>query len=169
MAKTEASIVIPVLNEEKNIPILYPELKKVMDALNKNYEIIFIDDGSTDSTFKTIKSICEKDPRVRGIRFPRNFKKSAAYMAGFRASKGEIIITMDGDLQDDPKEIPRLIEAIKNYDLVVGWKYERKDLVIRKMASKVFNFLISKFFSLKLHDCDCGFRAMKSDLFETTV
>jgi glycosyltransferase involved in cell wall biosynthesis len=158
------SIVIPVHNEAENIMPLYSRLAPVLDKLSLQSEVIFVDDGSTDNTFKMINSICETDPRVRGIRFLRNFKKSAAYMAGFRASRGEIIITMDGDLQDDPEEIPKFIEAIKKYDLVVGWKFERKDPIMRRTASKMFNFLNSKFFSLKIHDCDCGFRAMKSEV-----
>jgi len=160
--KPTYSIIIPVHNEAENIIPLYSRLAPVLDKLPLKSEVIFVDDGSTDNTFETVQSLCKKDPRVRGIRFLRNFKKSAAYMAGFRASRGEIIITIDGDLQDDPEEIPRFIEAINKYDLVVGWKFKRKDPLMRRMTSKMFNFLNSKFFGLKLHDCDCGFRAMKS-------
>ncbi len=162
--KPTYSVIIPVHNEEKSIQPLYVRLKNVLDKLPSKSEIIFVDDGSTDNTFNLIQSLSKEDPRVRGIRFLRNFKKSAAYMAGFRASRGEVIVTMDGDLQDVPEEIPKFIEAIKNYDLVVGWKFKRKDPLVRRAASKTFNFLNSKFFGLKIHDSDCGFRAMKADV-----
>ena len=137
----KVSIIVPVYNERESLEPFVKALFQALEPTGEEFEVLFIDDGSRDNTFKIIDKLNKKDRRVRGIKFLRNFKKSAAYMAGFQASKGDIIITMDGDLQDDPHEIPRLIEAIKDYYLVVGWKYERKDPLARRATSKVFNFL----------------------------
>ncbi|MBN2421648.1 glycosyltransferase family 2 protein [Candidatus Woesearchaeota archaeon] len=158
----ELSVVIPVYNEKKNIDLLYNKLNSVLSKIRKDYEIIFVDDGSTDNSFELIKRIAKKDKKVKCISFLRNFKKSAAYMAGFNAIKGDIVITMDADLQDDPREIPKFLEGIKKYDLVMGWKFERKDPLHKIIASKIFNFLNYLFFGLKLHDHDSGFKAMKA-------
>lgn len=165
MAKEiEISMVIPVCNEQENVETLYRKLKAVLDRLNKGYEIIFVDDGSTDDTFRKIKQLHKNDDKVKGIQFQKNFKKSAAYMAGFKECRGSIVITIDGDLQDDPEEIPKFLEALKEYDLVVGWKYPRKDPITRKIASSVFNKLNNLLFGISLHDSDCGYRAMKAHI-----
>lgn len=158
----ELSVVVPVFNEEGNIEILYKRLKSVLDKLHKEYEIIFVDDGSTDRTFQNIRQLHKINSRVRGIQFQKNFRKSAAYMEGFKECKGSIVITIDGDLQDDPEEIPRFLTALKGNDLVVGWKFPRKDPITKKFASFVFNFLNKMLFSISVHDSDCGYRAMKS-------
>jgi len=154
------SIIIPTYNEEKNIPLLYKSLNSVLGKYN--YEIIFVDDGSIDNTFNIIEDISQKDKKVKVISFQRNYGKSAALSAGFDNSKGDIIITLDADLQDDPKEIPRFVEKIKNgYDLVVGWKFKRKDPLTKIIPSKFFNFLTSVLTKVKIHDINCGFKAYR--------
>ncbi|MBI4145204.1 glycosyltransferase family 2 protein [Candidatus Woesearchaeota archaeon] len=160
--KPELSIIIPARNEEQNVPLLYTEITEVLSAAKRSYEIIYIDDGSTDKTFAQIKQLCTKDKRVRAIRFAKNFKKSAAYMAGFAAAQGSVIITMDADLQDDPAEIPRFLEALNDSDLVMGWKHPRLDPWWKTIPSKVFNLLNRCLFRLRLHDYDCGFKAMRA-------
>lgn len=158
----DVSIIIPVYNEEKNISLLYEKIVSSLKLLKKSYEIIFVDDGSRDKTFELVKDICKKDMKVRCLKFQKNFGKSATYTAGFEQAKGNIIITMDGDLQDDPVEIPRFLEAIKHHDLVVGWKYPRRDPLHKIIPSKIFNYLNYKLFRVRVHDNDCGYRAMKS-------
>ncbi|MBU0758261.1 MAG: glycosyltransferase family 2 protein [Nanoarchaeota archaeon] len=162
----DVSIIIPAHNEEKNIDLLYREISEVMSKRSRSYEIIIIDDGSTDSTFEKIKKIAAKDKKVKGISFHKNFKKSAAYMAGFKTASGKIIITMDADLQDEPKEIPKFLIAIRKWDLVVGWKHERKDPFFKRFPSKIFNYLNYAFFGIRLHDSDCGYRAMKAEVLQ---
>ena len=162
---TELSIVIPVLNEEKNIPILVDRIKDVMSGVDSNYEIIFVDDGSTDGTFNVLKSLYEKNVIHKVIEFRRNFGKSVALSAGFKLAEGNIIITMDGDLQDDPVEIPNFIEKVNGgYDLVVGWKFNRKDPLSKTVPSKIFNKLTSVLTGLEIHDFNCGFKAYKKDI-----
>ncbi len=162
--KIEISVVVPAYNEQENVEPLYRKLKTVLDRLNKEYEIIFVDDGSTDNTFLKIKQLHKNDARVKGIQFQKNFKKSAAYMAGFKECRGSIVITIDGDLQDDPEEIPKFLEALKTYDLVIGWKYPRKDPITKKITSRVFNKLNNFLFGITVHDSDCGYRAMKAHI-----
>ena len=159
----DLSIVIPAYNEEHNISPLYSKLKSVLDRLKKSYEIIFIDDGSNDLTFNLLEKIHSKDKKVKVIRFQRNFEKADALSAGFEESKGKHIITMDADLQDDPEEITKFLRKInEGYDLVVGWRYNRKDPLTKKIPSKIFNLLVKTFTKIKLHDSDCNFRAMSS-------
>jgi len=159
-------IIIPAYNEEKNISLLYSSIKKSISGIlqDYSYEIIFVDDGSTDRTFDEIKKVSEKDKNVHGISFQKNFKKSAAYMAAFKQARGDIIITMDADLQDDPKEIPRFIKSLETSDLVIGWKYPRYDPIYKTFPSKIFNRITYKMYGTKLHDSDCGYRAMKSEV-----
>ena len=140
--KKSLSIIIPVYNEEKNTFLLYNRLKPILESLTKDYEIIFIDDGSTDKTSEELKQLHKKDTSIKIIQFQRNFGKSAALSAGFDNAKGDIIITMDGDLEDDPNEIPNLLKATKDYDLVVGWRYKRKHTITKRIASKFFNSFI---------------------------
>jgi len=167
VSNIDLSIVIPSYNEEKNIPILYNELNRVLARLNKKYEIIFIDDGSTDRTFENLQSIHNKDKNVRVIKFQGNSEKAAALSAGFSKAKGNIIITMDADLQDDPNEIPRFVQKLnEGYDLVVGWKHKRKDPITKVISSKIFNFLVRRLTKIRLHDCDCNFRAMKKEVIQ---
>lgn len=164
----DLSVVIPVLNEVESMPELYARLKTTLEGLDKSYEVIFIDDGSTDGTFDVLKEIQSKDRTVRVIQFRRNLGKSMALAAGFGYSRGATIITIDGDLQDDPAEIPRFLEKIKEgYDLVVGWRFERKDPVTKRSLSRIFNMLTSCLVGLKLHDHNCGFKAMRREVAET--
>lgn len=163
----ELSVVIPAYNEVGNIEPLYLKLKKVLDNTTKEYEIIFVDDGSTDGTFDVVEKLHKKDKKVRGIKFQRNFQKAAALSAGFSEAKGDVIITLDADQQDDPGEIPKFLEKLKQgYDLVVGWRYKRKDRITKKISSKVFNFLVRKFTNIKLHDSDCNFKAIQKKVIK---
>lgn len=166
MKKPDISVVVPVYNEEQNILPLYIELKGILDKLKRSYEIIFVDDGSRDNTLHQIKSLSSKDKKVKFISFMRNFQKAAAYMAGFEKAQGKLIFTMDGDLQDDPNEIPKFLQKMHetNSDLVVGWKYNRLDSLAKTIPSKVFNFLVYYLTGVKLHDTDCGYRLMKKEV-----
>jgi glycosyltransferase involved in cell wall biosynthesis len=161
------SIVIPLLNEEESIVELYDWIDKVMRSNSFLYEIIFIDDGSQDNSWKIIDSLAENHKHIRGIRFLENYGKSQALHAGFAQTRGEVIITMDADLQDNPEEIPDLYNMItkENYDLVSGWKRKRYDSKLAKnLPSKLFNFAARKTSGLKLHDFNCGLKAYKSDV-----
>ena len=164
--KVDLSIVIPIYNEEENLPILYEKLKEVLDKLGKNYEIIFVNDGSTDRSWEIIKQLAEKDPHVVGVNFRRNYGQTAAMSAGFDMARGEVIITMDGDLQNDPTDIPRLLEEMdKGYDIVSGWRKDRKDAFIsRTLPSRIANWLISKVTGVHLHDYGCSLKAYKADV-----
>lgn len=156
----QISIVTPMYNEEQNIAAFYSRVTKVLKGLGKSYEILFIDDGSTDNTLKAIQALQRKDRNVRYISFMRNFGKAAALSAGFGHAKGGIIITMDGDLQDEPEEIPRFLQKIgEGYDLVNGWKFKRKDPITKTLPSKFFNWLTSRLVGIRLHDFNCGFKA----------
>ncbi len=161
----DISVVIPAYNEEENVLLLYEELKKVLDTLGKEYEIIFVDDGSSDNTWDNLKKINTRDPKVKLIRFQKNFGKSAALSAGFEAASGNLIITMDADMQDDPKEIPNFIQKInEGFDLVSGWKYPRLDPLSKTIPSKIANFLARIVTGVKIHDTNCGFKAYKKDV-----
>lgn len=160
----QISVVIPLLNEEQSLTELYNWIAKVMRSNSFSHEIIFIDDGSTDNSWKTIEALAENDQAVKGIKFNRNYGKSQALHAGFLRAKGDVIITMDADLQDNPEEIPELYKMIteKGYDLVSGWKKKRYDSVVTKnIPSKVFNAAARKTSGVKLHDFNCGLKAYK--------
>ncbi len=166
----QISIVIPLLNEEESLAELYQWLTKVLTLNRFSYEIIFVDDGSTDGSWQVIMQLAEKDAQVRGIRFLRNYGKSQALHAGFKAAEGEVVITMDADLQDSPDEIPALYEMITkdNYDLVSGWKKKRYDSVLAKnLPSKLFNRAARKTSGLTLHDFNCGLKAYKKEVIKT--
>lgn len=165
----QISIVIPLLNEEESLAELHQWLTKVLTLNRFSYEIIFVDDGSTDGSWRVIMQLAEKDAQVRGIRFLRNYGKSQALHAGFKAAEGEVVITMDADLQDSPDEIPALYEMITkdNYDLVSGWKKKRYDSVLAKnLPSKLFNWAARKTSGLTLHDFNCGLKAYKKDVIK---
>jgi len=159
------SIIIPLLNEQESLPELHSWIAKVMKEHNFSYEVIFIDDGSTDDSWKTIEQLSALDTNVKGIRFLRNYGKSQALHAGFAKALGDVIITMDADLQDSPDEIPGLFDMItkENYDLVSGWKKKRYDSVIGKnLPSKLFNWAARKTSGVKLNDFNCGLKAYKN-------
>lgn len=159
------SIVIPLLNEQESLPELHSWIVKVMIANNYSYEILFIDDGSTDDSWQTICDISAKDSNVKGIRFMKNYGKSQALHAGFAKAQGDVIITMDADLQDSPDEIPELFEMITNggYELVSGWKKKRYDHVVTKnLPSKLFNWAARKTSGVQLNDFNCGLKAYKN-------
>lgn len=159
------SILIPLLNEEESLKELYSWIIKVMQSNNYSYEIIFVDDGSTDDSWNIIESFSNENPNVKGIRFMKNFGKSQALHAGFAKAKGDVIITMDADLQDSPDEIPGLHEMIttQKFDLVSGWKKKRYDSVVAKnLPSKLFNWAARKTSGVELNDFNCGLKAYKN-------
>ena len=157
------SFIIPVFNEEQSLQPLYSEILENIE--NYKYEIIFIDDGSTDGSFAVMQELAAKDKNVKVIKFRRNFGKAASLDAGFEVAKGDIIFTMDADLQDDPKEIINFIKKIEQgYDLVSGWKKKRKDPIHKTFPSKLFNAITANFFRLKLHDYNCGFKAYRKEV-----
>jgi len=167
MAAAEAldvSLVIPLFNEETNVPLLYPKLVEVLEKEGKSFEIIFVDDGSTDGTFEELKKLHAQDSRVRAISFTTNYGKSGGYAAGFEAAVGDVVITMDGDLQDDPADIPNVLAEIdKGADLVVGWKTEGADAVGGKsLPSWIFNRVAQRLTRLKIHDMNCPFKAYRN-------
>lgn len=164
--KVEVSIVIPLFNENKNISELYSSLTPILLSTEKNYEIIFIDDGSTDGTFETLRDIQYGDSRVWVIQLRRNFGQAAAFSAGFDMAHGDAIVTMDGDLQNDPADIPMLLEKLdEGYDIVSGWRVNRKDLFLtRRLPSIAANALISKVTGLRLHDYGCSLKAYRQEV-----
>lgn len=160
----QLSVVIPLLNEEESLNELYNWITSVMRSNNFSYEILFIDDGSTDNSWKVIKKLAAEDPFVKGIKFNRNYGKSQALHVGFDKAEGDVIITMDADLQDNPEEIPELYALITqdNFDLISGWKKKRYDSVLSKnLPSKLFNAAARKTSGLKLHDFNCGLKAYR--------
>lgn len=160
----EISIVVPFYNEAESLPILHQRIVETLDAEKTSFEIIFINDGSTDDGEQAVKKIQSFDSRISLIAFRRNFGKSAALSAGFKDIKGEIVITMDADLQDDPKELPRLIASVRGgADVVSGWKQVRNDPVDKTLPSKLFNATVNKAFGLKLNDHNCGFKAYRAE------
>jgi glycosyltransferase involved in cell wall biosynthesis len=160
------SVVIPVFNEQDNISPLYNELTEVLEKLNLAYEIIFIDDGSTDQSFATLAQIHEINPCVKVIQFRRNFGQTAAFAAGFDAAEGELILTLDADGQNNPGDIPRLLSAMNDgdYDFVTGWRINRKEPFIRRMVSNAANKIISRSTHLVIHDRGCSLKLFKREV-----
>ena len=169
--KFSTSLVIPVYNEEQSLEILYEEINNSMNSLSNcsEYEIIFVDDGSTDKSWQIQKNLATKYPKkVRAIRLKKNFGKATALNVGFKNTKNEIIITLDSDLQDDPKEIYKFIDEInKGYDFVSGWKKDRKDPLSKKIPSKFFNFITRLFTGVKIHDFNCGLKIYRQSVVKT--
>lgn len=160
----DISIVIPLFNEDESLPELTSWIEKVMLANNYEYEIFFIDDGSKDNSWKIIQDISKNNKNVKGISFQRNYGKSAALHVGFQAVKGDYVITMDADLQDNPEEIPEMVRMLKeeDFDLVSGWKKIRHDPVLSKnLPSKLYNWTVRQMSGIKLHDMNCGLKAYK--------
>ncbi|MFA6438193.1 MAG: glycosyltransferase family 2 protein [Bacteriovoracaceae bacterium] len=162
------SVVIPLLNEEESLRDLHDQLKNALARVGGNYELIFVDDGSTDNSFKVLRELKSRNPRVKAIRFRRNYGKSAALQVGFQKAQGEFVITMDADLQDDPAEISNLIKELRSgYDVVSGWKKKRKDPLGKTIPSKFFNFVTAKVTGIKIHDFNCGLKGYKLDVVKS--
>jgi len=161
------SVVIPAWNEAESLPVLNAELSRALDALGQPWEIVYVDDGSRDGTDEAIAKLSSADPRVRGASLRRNFGKSAALATGFRLARGEWVATMDADLQDDPAELPRLVEALEGgLDLVSGWKQNRQDPITKTLPSRLFNAVTSAVAGLRLHDYNCGFKLYRREVTE---
>src|SRR5690554_1331857 len=166
----DISVVIPLLNEQESLKELYDWIAEILQANRFSYEIIFIDDGSNDQSWNIIQSLSSKDPQVKGIRFLKNFGKSQALHAGFIEAKGDVVITMDADLQDNPEEIPQLFKRIKSeqLDLISGWKKVRYDSVLAKnLPSKLFNWAARKTSGVELHDFNCGLKAYRNEVVKS--
>jgi len=167
--RTSLSVIIPVYNEEKNLTELYHELTTTLETLALPYEIIFVDDGSSDNSYTILRDIAEKDKNVKLIKLARNYGQTIALFAGIKFSSNNLIITMDGDLQNDPRDIPKLLMKLQseNYDIVSGWRRKRHDpLITRKLPSKVANWFISKVTGVKLHDYGCTLKIYKREYLE---
>lgn len=163
----KVSIVIPIFNEEDNIPLLYEKIKKALNNMNNKYEIIFVDDGSSDNSLSLLKKIQSSDPTVVVIALRKNFGQTAAFAAGFDNATGDLIVTIDGDLQNDPDDIPKIVEIAKDYDVVSGWRKDRKDpFISRRLPSIIANWLISKVTGVHLHDYGCSLKAYKRDVLK---
>jgi glycosyltransferase involved in cell wall biosynthesis len=159
------SIVIPLWDEEPNLRELYEKVRAVLDGLDVTSEVIFVDDGSRDRSFEVIEALCREDERICGVQFRKNSGKAAALSVGFREARGEVIITMDADLQDDPEEIPHLLAKIaEGYDLVSGWKFERHDPLSKRILSRVFNKVTAWMTGVKIHDFNCGLKAYRREV-----
>jgi len=164
--QVDVSIVIPVYNEEESLPELENEIAKALGG-TYNYEVIFVDDGSSDTSWQQIKKLSDEKEFIHGISFSHNYGKSVALQAGFEKAIGTYVATMDSDLQDDPNEIPEMIQMLKDgYDLVSGWKKERHDPISKTIPSKFFNFVTRKVAGIELHDFNCGLKAYKSEVVE---
>lgn len=165
--RVDLSLVIPVMDEEGNVEELHRRLAAALDALPLAAEIVFVDDGSRDRTVARLEDIFRIDPRVRVIALRRNFGKTAALVAGFEEARGDVIVTMDGDLQDDPAELPRMLDALKDdVDLVSGWKKVRHDPWSKTAPSRLFNATVRQFTGIPLHDFNCGFKAYRREVLE---
>jgi len=165
----DISVIIPLYNEDESLTELKDWIAKVMEQNNFSYEIIMIDDGSTDLSWQKIEEFSKSDSRIKGIKFRRNYGKSAALNTGFKAAQGDVVITMDADMQDSPDEIPALYSMIKNekYDVVSGWKKKRYDPITKTLPSKLFNFTARVFSGIKLHDFNCGLKAYRNTVVKS--
>jgi glycosyltransferase involved in cell wall biosynthesis len=162
------SVVVPFFNEQENIPPLYMKLTEVMDSVGESYELVFVDDGSKDNTFKVLSEIFEHDRRVNVVRLRRNFGQTPALKAGFDYARGDVVISMDGDLQHDPEEIPRFLEKIEEgYDLVSGWRNHRQDhWLMRQIPSRAANWMMAKLSGIELHDFGTTFKAYRREILQ---
>jgi glycosyltransferase involved in cell wall biosynthesis len=165
----DISIVIPLLNEEESLPELAKWIERVMKENSFSYEVIFVDDGSTDDSWKVIQSLSAQTPAIKGLRFRRNYGKSAALNKGFEKAKGKVVITMDADLQDSPDEIPELYRMIteEGLDLVSGWKKRRHDPLTKTIPTKLYNWATRKMSGIHLHDFNCGLKAYRNKVIKS--
>lgn len=165
----DISVVVPLFNEEESLPELEAWIRKVMEANHYSYEIIMVDDGSKDASWSIVEDLAGKNPFVKGIKFQRNYGKSPALNTGFKAASGDVVITMDADLQDSPDEIPELYKLIKEegFDMVSGWKKRRHDPIGKTLPSKLFNFVMRKVSGIHLHDFNCGLKAYKLEVVKS--
>ncbi len=165
----DVSIVIPLLNEEESLNELYDWIKRVVTGHGLSYEIVFVDDGSRDHSWEVIEQLSRTDPAVKGIRFRRNYGKAAALNTGFQAASGDVVITMDADLQDSPEEIPELVRMIREegFDLVSGWKKKRFDPVSKTIPTRFYNWTTRRMSGIRLHDFNCGLKAYRSQVVKS--
>lgn len=160
------SIVVPVYNEKDSLAVLYDEIRATMIRIDMEFEVLFVDDGSRDGSWQVIADLAREHAPVRGIRFRRNFGKAAALSAGFSSALGDPVLTMDADLQDDPAEIPRFIDALaEGHEVVSGWKRKRYDPWHKVLPSRVFNWMVSRLTGVKLHDHNCGMKCYRAEVF----
>lgn len=166
--RVAVSVVIPLFNEEGSLPVLADELKSVLGSMGMPYEIIYVDDGSTDDSFKILRDLHKKNKRIKVIRLRKNFGKSTALALGFQQATGDIVVTLDADLQDDPAEIPNLVKELKKgYDVVSGWKKRRRDPITKTIPSKLFNYTVRLITGIKIHDFNCGLKAYRQNVIKT--
>ena len=166
--RVAVSVVIPLFNEEGSLPVLADELKSVLGSMGMPYEIIYVDDGSTDDSFKILRDLHKKNKRIKVIRLRKNFGKSTALALGFQQASGDIAVTLDADLQDDPAEIPNLVKELKKgYDVVSGWKKRRRDPITKTIPSKLFNYTVRLITGIKIHDFNCGLKAYRQNVIKT--
>jgi glycosyltransferase involved in cell wall biosynthesis len=159
------SVVVPVHDEERTVALLYDELQSALEQLDQAWEVVFVDDGSTDGSFAALTRLHSAQGNVRVVRLRRNFGKAAALAAGFASAEGDTVVTIDADLQDDPAEIPRLLAKLEEgFDLVSGWKTHRRDPLSRRVPSKIFNWVTGRVSGLRLHDLNCGLKAYRAEV-----
>lgn len=164
--KVEISVVVPVYNEAENLPILVPQIHEVLEGLGRVYEMIFVDDGSTDRSRAMLKEMVNQYPQIRILGFKKNCGETAAVTAGLKEARGEIIITMDADLQNDPRDIPRMLEYLKDYDMVTGWRQKRNDPWIKRITSRIANKIRNWLSGEMIKDSGCTFRAYKRECLQ---
>ncbi|MFZ1864989.1 MAG: glycosyltransferase family 2 protein [Polyangiales bacterium] len=163
----KVTLVVPGLNEAESLPLLASQVKEALEP-EASYELIFVDDGSTDDSWQVIQDLNQNDPRVRGVRLRKNFGKAMALAAGFERARADIVVMMDADLQDDPADLPKMIEKIEaGLDVVVGWKVERRDPLNRRVFSRIFNGTVGYVTGVRLHDMNCGFKAYRSEVLQS--
>lgn len=166
MWKPEISVIVPVYNEEENLPILVPQIISVLKPLERKFEIILVDDGSTDNSFNIIKDLSNQHMEIRYIRFKKNTGQTAAFDAGFKGAMGDIIVTLDSDLQNDPRDIPKLLSYIPDYDVVCGWRANRKDSFVKKLSSRIANNFRNLLTKDLIHDTGCSLKVYKHELIK---
>jgi dolichol-phosphate mannosyltransferase len=164
--QVEISVVVPVYNEEENLPVLIPQIAEVLNTLGKTYEMIFVDDGSADHSRRLLKEMVPRYPQIRILGFKKNCGETAAGAAGLKEARGKIVITIDADLQNDPKDIPRMLEYLKDYDVVTGWRQKREDSWVKRITSKIANRIRNGLSGETIRDSGCTFRAYKRECLE---